>query len=106
MHVFSSSGGIFEFEAKSKRLLEIDKQLEDPAIWDQREKMQLLGRERASLLQVIENVQRPEQKLMDAKVLLELAQEDNDETVLKDVAWFPDSLRLADAAIISGRDGC
>lgn len=84
--VFLNLGGIFEFDAKSQRLLEIDKTLENPTIWEQREKMQLLGKERAELLGVIENLRTLEQELTDTKVLLELLREDNDESALSDVA--------------------
>ncbi len=80
------SGGIFEFEAKCQRLSEVEKQLEDPTIWDQREKIQTLGRERAELLAVIEKVRNLEQRLDEAKALLELMQEDVDSSVLQDVA--------------------
>lgn len=81
MCVFKNFGGIFEFEKKTKRLAEIATQLEDPAIWDQHEKIQQLGRERAALDSVITTVTSLEQKLNDAKILLELANESADEAL-------------------------
>jgi peptide chain release factor 2 len=81
-----SFGGIFEFDKKSVRLLEINKQLEDPQIWNQHEKVQVLGRERAQLEQITKNVQNLEQKLLDAKTLFELTQEEGDESLLQSIA--------------------
>jgi peptide chain release factor 2 len=78
-------GGIFEFETKCKRLLEIDQQLEDPSLWDQREKTQSLGRERSKLLASIEMLQNLQRRLTDAQSFLVLAEEENDEAVLQDV---------------------
>lgn len=48
--------------------------------------MQLLGRERAQLEQVTKQIESLEQKLLEAKGLFELAQEENNETLLKEIA--------------------
>ena len=85
MYVFKNFGGIFEFEAKTERLAKIATQLEDPAIWNQHEKIQQLGRERAALESVVTTVSHLEQKLSDAKILLELANESADEAILQSI---------------------
>ena len=76
--VFRKFGGIFEFDQKSVRLLEINQALEDPAIWNEQEKVQLLGRERAQLEHVLRNLENFEKKLEDANALFELAEEASD----------------------------
>ena len=42
-------GGIFDFPNKKDRLAEVELELAEPSIWDDPEKAQSLGRERASL---------------------------------------------------------
>ena len=41
------SGGTFEYAEKSDRLTEVLRELEDPTVWNDPEKAQELGRERA-----------------------------------------------------------
>ena len=42
-------GGIFDFEAKSQRLEEVNGLLEDPKVWDDNAKSQKLGKEKREL---------------------------------------------------------
>ena len=42
-------GGIFDFDAKVERLEEVGRELENPTIWNDPERAQALGRERATL---------------------------------------------------------
>lgn len=81
-----SLGGIFDFDTKSERLSDIRRQLEDPAIWQQQEKIQQLGQERAVLQQLLDKFTTLAHKLTDANLLLTIAVEENDETVLIDVS--------------------
>ena len=46
-------GGIFDFDAKKARLSEIEAAQEDPAVWNDAERAQALGRERKSLEAVV-----------------------------------------------------
>ena len=39
------SGGIFDYDAKSERLEEVNRELENPDIWNDSERAQALGRE-------------------------------------------------------------
>src|ERR1700694_878658 len=48
-HAMPSSGGIFDYDAKKSRLLEVTTALEDPKVWDDAKKAQDLGKERAAL---------------------------------------------------------
>ena len=42
-------GGIFDFDAKSNRLVEVNQILEDPKIWDDPKQAQALGKEKKAL---------------------------------------------------------
>ena len=43
------SGGFFDYDAKKERLEEVERELENPEVWNDPERAQALGRERASL---------------------------------------------------------
>lgn len=72
------SGGIFEVDEKIARLDIIKKALEDPAIWQQPEKTQALGKERAQLTEVVEKMTSLQTHLRDTEELYELAVAEND----------------------------
>ncbi len=72
-------GGIFDYEVKSERLTEVSRELEDPAVWDKPEYAQELGRERSALEKVVTTVDDLTTGLADAKDLLEMAAEEDDE---------------------------
>jgi peptide chain release factor 2 len=90
-------GAIFDYDVKRDRLVEVTAELENNAVWDNPERAQNLGRERARLEQVLEPIARADAGLKDAADLLEMAAEENDEStvaaVAKDVALYA---RLAD----------
>ena len=63
-------------------MAEVVRELEDPAVWNQPEKAQELGRERARLEEIVLLLQRMGDSLNDARDLLEMAaEEDDNETV-------------------------
>jgi peptide chain release factor 2 len=77
------SGGIFDFDRKVERLEEVNRELEDPSIWNAPERAQALGRERASLDKVVGGIRTLGDGLAEARDLLELAAgEGDDETAL------------------------
>jgi peptide chain release factor 2 len=59
--------------------------LEDPAIWNTPQKAQDLGRERARLEQIVGTLDRIANGLKDARELLDLAVEENDESTARGV---------------------
>ncbi|PWK54451.1 peptide chain release factor 2 (bRF-2) [Pleionea mediterranea] len=73
-----SSGGIFDFETKHERLIEVERELEDPDIWNQPEVAQALGKERASLELIVNTFENLAQGLSDSEELLQLALEEDD----------------------------
>ena len=79
------SGGIFDIESRREKLEEIDRELELPDVWSQPERAQALGRERASLAQVVEGFDRLDAGLEDAETLLDMAEEESDADIVSEV---------------------
>jgi len=91
-------GGIFDFDVKSERLVEVLRELENPKIWDNPEEAQALGKERGQLEVIVNTINDLERGLSDAEELLLMAVEEDDEetvnTVVDDLADF--EKRVAD----------
>ena len=79
-------GGIFDFEAKRKRLEEVVKLCEDPAVWGDTKRAQDLGRERKSLESTVGTLAKLDQDLQDTNELFAMAREENDDSSLKSIA--------------------
>ena len=62
------------------------RELEDPAVWNEPDKAQALGRERAQLETVVDGLDDIQRHLDEAAELLELAAEEDDEETLAAVA--------------------
>ena len=75
-----SLGGIFDFDAKRKRLEEINTILQDPEIWSNQEKSQKLGKEKASSEKLINLIENLSSSIKDLNELFELV--GNDEVEL------------------------
>jgi len=90
--VANRSGGIFDFDLKAERLVEVLLELQDPAIWNKPEQAQALGKERGQLELVVNTINELEQGLADAQELLTLAVEEEDEetvtTVVQDLQFL------------------
>ena len=69
-------GGIFDYDEKSQRLIEVERELENPDLWSNPEQAEALGIERAQLEAVVSNCDEITAQLRDAQDLLQLAQED------------------------------
>ncbi len=80
------SGGIFDFDGKKDRLEEILLQLEQPELWEDPERAQELGQERARLDEVVSGIEGIERAIAEAGELLDLAREEGDESTLSDLA--------------------
>ncbi|WP_139349767.1 peptide chain release factor 2 [Thioalkalivibrio denitrificans] len=70
--------GYLDYDAKRERLEEVSRELEDPDIWNDPEKAQELGKERARLEEVVLLISRMDKALGDARDLLALADEEDD----------------------------
>ncbi len=88
----SRSGGIFDYDLKQERLEEVMRELEDPALWNDPARAQAIGKERTALEGVVVTIDRLTSGLVDARELLDLAVEENDEGTLLDVTSELDEL--------------
>lgn len=88
-------GGIFDFDAKAEQLIEVSRELELPTIWDNPERAQKLGQERASLERVVSTLANHREILSDAKDLLEMAVEEQDQATFDAVNHDLDELEQA-----------
>lgn len=93
-HVVTCFGGIFDYETKSERLVEVLRELENPDIWNDQELAQTLNRERAALELVVHTLDTLEQGVTDSRDLLEMAEEEQDQETFEEVER--DASRLED----------
>jgi len=83
--VATSFGGIFDIEAKQERLEEVNLELENPELWNDPERATKISKEKSQLDNVIGVITALDDKLEDAKAMIDLAVEADDATLLADV---------------------
>ena len=71
---------------KSVRLTEVERELEDPKIWDDPKRAQELGKEKKTLERVVHEVTGVDAALRDSGELFGLARTENDDATLEGVA--------------------
>jgi len=76
-------GGIFDYDQKKERLVEVNRECEDPAIWDNPDRAQALGKERAALESVITTIDTLTQGLSDVRDWAALAEAEQDAETLE-----------------------
>jgi len=85
-------GGIFDFDTKQRRLLEVIGLAEDPAVWSDNKRAQDLGRERKSLEAVVQTLTQLDSGLRDARELFGIAKAEQDDATLTSIAHDADDL--------------
>ncbi len=75
----TSLGGIFNYDVKAEQLVEVTRELESPSVWDNPERAQSLGKQRASLERIVTTLASHHTTLDDAKELLEMVVEEQDQ---------------------------
>jgi peptide chain release factor 2 len=75
----SRLGGIFDFDTRAERLEEVTRELESPDVWDDPQRAQDLGRERAALDRVVGGIRTLTDRLSESRDLLDLAIAEGDE---------------------------
>ena len=88
------SGGTFDYDAKRERLTEVQRELEQPDVWDDAQRAQELGRERARLENEVDVIDEVASGVTDARELLELAEEEGDSDTIESVVSDIDSIKL------------
>jgi peptide chain release factor 2 len=86
------SGGIFDYANKKDRLNEVELELGEPSVWDNPQRAQELGKERAALEAVVNTIEVMDSGLTDASELLEMAVAEDDEDTVNAVAADLDKL--------------
>ncbi|WP_120511654.1 peptide chain release factor 2 [Photobacterium salinisoli] len=84
--------GYLDYDAKKERLEEVNAELEQPDVWNEPERAQALGKERAALEAVVETIDQLDQGVEDVEGLLELAIEENDQETFDEIGPELDEL--------------
>ncbi len=85
-------GGIFDYEARTERLDEVTRELEDPNVWNDPEKAQALGKEKSQLDLIVSTIDEMESGTESFKELLEMAEMENDQEMVDEVVVDLDTL--------------
>ncbi|MGH8190984.1 MAG: peptide chain release factor 2, partial [Rhodanobacteraceae bacterium] len=88
----ASLRGYLDYPARRERLEEVTRELENPNVWDDPQRAQDLGRERARLAEFVEGLDRITHGLDDAGELLELSAVEDDDASVHAVAHDVDTL--------------
>ncbi|HEY8369861.1 MAG TPA: PCRF domain-containing protein, partial [Thermodesulfobacteriota bacterium] len=81
----AASGGIFDLEGKRARIEALDRLINAPTFWDDREAAEKVLRERSAAQADIEAYERLERERAEVEGLLEMAEEEGDEAVARDL---------------------
>jgi len=86
-------GGIFDYDAKKSRLIEVARALEDPGVWNDAKKAQELGKERSQLEMTVGTVEKIGSSLNDSSELFTLARAEGDDDTLLAVSADVEEIR-------------
>jgi peptide chain release factor 2 len=86
-------GGIFDFDHKNELLEEVTRELEQPDVWNNPEKAQVLSKEKTALENVVLVLQKMFSGLDDSTELLEMAKEEEDQDTLNELGADLNSLQ-------------
>jgi len=78
-------GGIFDYDTKSERLVEVLRELEDPTIWNDQALAQALGKEQSQLEMIVSTIDELVSGTGSVKELLEMAEMDDDQEMVDEV---------------------
>jgi peptide chain release factor 2 len=82
LHLF---GGIFDYDLKSEQLVEVERELEQPDVWNDPDRAQELGKQRAELELIVETINSLQISLVDSTDMLDLAVEEDDEDTVTEL---------------------
>ncbi|MBJ6980618.1 MULTISPECIES: peptide chain release factor 2 [unclassified Luteimonas] len=71
--------GFLDYDAKRERLEEVERELENPDVWNDAARAQALGRERSLLDKTVNGIRDMTDGLVGAAELLDLAEDENDD---------------------------
>ncbi len=89
-------GGIFDYTEKCERLQEVERELEDPNVWNDPERAQSLGKECAMLEGIVQTINNLVKGITESEELIELAVAEDDaqtiDEVMQDIANLQEQL--------------
>ena len=97
VNVLIHLGGIFDFDRRKEELEEVNRELEQPGVWDDPENAQKLGQERSRLEKIVVTIEALETSLNDAGELLEMSVEEDDEEGVSSIA---DDLKILEDNVV------
>ncbi len=74
-----------DYPGTKERLEEVERELEDPAVWNDPENAQKLGKERAALSTIVTTLETLKSGAVDARELLDMAVEEDDAETVSEV---------------------
>jgi peptide chain release factor 2 len=81
----TGSGGFFDLASRKERLQQVDELAAEPSLWEDTKRAQALLREQRELQDAIASVERPLKALEEARMLIELGEEADDESVFAEI---------------------
>lgn len=78
-------GGIFDYDIRKEQLTEVELELGEPSVWDDPDRAQELGKQRAALEAVVSTIDKMTVGLGDVSELLEMAVEEDDADTVAEV---------------------
>ncbi|WP_404368821.1 peptide chain release factor 2 [Marinobacter sp.] len=84
--------GYLDYDQRSERLVEVERELEDPKVWEDPERAQALGKERADLELIVRTIDNLTSGLDDAEGLLDIAAEEEDQATADEIVADLESL--------------
>jgi peptide chain release factor 2 len=90
-------GGIFDFDRRKEELEEVNRELEQPGIWDDPDNAQKLGQERSRLEKIVLTIENLESSLNDAEELLEMSVEEDDDDSINSII---DDLKVLENGVV------
>ncbi|MEP5763087.1 MAG: peptide chain release factor 2 [Halieaceae bacterium] len=77
--------GYLDYAHRKDRLAEVELELAEPSVWEEPERAQELGRERAALETIVTTIERLQEGSSDAADLLQMAAEEDDTATVDDI---------------------
>ncbi|KAA8978555.1 MULTISPECIES: peptide chain release factor 2 [Gammaproteobacteria] len=77
--------GYLDYDSRKERLTEVERELEQPEVWNNPDRAQALNKEHASLHAIVSTLDRLSTGIRDAEELLQMAESEEDEAAANDV---------------------
>lgn len=97
VNVLIHLGGIFDFDQRKEELEEVNRELEQPGVWDDPENAQKLGQERSRLEKIVVTIEELDTALNEAEELLEMSVEEADEDSINSIV---DDLKILEDKVV------